>query len=41
MISATFNEENSKYEGRPLIEPRIPYYYEVKLYKPDKNAGRI
>jgi hypothetical protein len=30
-----YYESTSKYEGTPLIEPKIPYMYEVKTFKRD------
>jgi hypothetical protein len=32
-----FHEEDSKYEGKPLIEPKIPYFYDHKVRRVDKS----
>jgi len=31
------DESNAKYEGKPLIEPKIPYQYVVKTFKTDPD----
>jgi hypothetical protein len=28
-----YDEENSKYEGKPLVKPKIPYEYKVKTFQ--------
>lgn len=32
-----FYEEESKYEGQPLVDPKIPYYYEHKVRRVDRS----
>lgn len=40
-ITININEvESSKYEGKPLIEPKIPYQFKVKEFQVDKNWSR-
>ena len=36
-VHISFHEEDAKYEGKPLIEPKIPYQYEHKYRKVDKS----
>ena len=36
-----YDEEISKYEGKPLIEPKIPYQFKVKTFKVDQNWTRM
>ena len=40
-ITINMYDDESKYHGKPLIEPKIPYQYEVKLYKSDPNLNFI
>lgn len=41
-LKVMYYQSTSKYEGQPLIEPKIPYLYEVKTYKRDpKNKTMI
>lgn len=32
-----FYEEESKYEGKPLMEPKIPYHYQHHVRRVDKS----
>lgn len=32
-MKVTIYEDSSKYEGKPLIQPKIPYKYEVKTFQ--------
>ena len=34
-LKVIYHESTSKYEGEPLIQPRIPYQYDVKTFKRD------
>ena len=37
-----YDKENSKYDGKPLLDPKIPYqFYEVKVFKSDKSKSFI
>lgn len=36
-----YDKENSKYDGKPLLTPKIPYQYDVKTFKSDPTKSFI
>ena len=37
LIFSVHELEDSKYDGKPLIQPKIPYQFKVRTYKADKT----
>lgn len=40
-ITIVYDEQDSKYDGGPLIEPRKPYDFELRKFQPDKNSSML
>ena len=36
-----YDKENSKYDGKPLLDPKIPYQFDVKVFKSDASKSFI